>query len=346
MNGSSRLFRGLGFAALLVAFFLVTGLFQEYAVRLAMPQFNPAHHITFLEGQDGLPVLGPRNEVLRQIKNTGDFDVTVRFNRHGLRDSKDMGGGTAEDYFLVGDSYPFGWGVEEEERLSEQLETLIGRRVFNLSTNGDINTYGDLIDYARRNGADVRKLLVVVTMENDIRDYDALAAAPASQAEAGRGLELRDVKNYLMAHSALYFMTTTFVHGTVWLKDIAVKAGLVVPNLAGVHRPVFSDEAIDSTARRLAELGGSYDTTVVLIPSRALWHGGETTRADYVHRFLLDRLGELGVGTVDLRAAFEAGGKPLGLHFLNDGHWRPAGHRRAAEAIAAHLQRRPPQTAR
>ncbi|HJN22767.1 MAG TPA: hypothetical protein QF509_02460 [Rhodospirillales bacterium] len=345
MNGSPRLSRGLGFAALLVAFFLITGLFQEYAVRLAMPQFNPAHHITFVKGQDGLPVLGPRNEVLRQIKNTGDFDVTVRFNRHGLRDSKDMSKGTAEGYFLVGDSYPFGWGVEEEERLSEQLETLIGRRVFNLSTNGDINTYGELIDYARRNGADVRKLLVVLTMENDIRDYDALDAASVRKVEAGRGLELRDVKNYLMANSALYFMATTFIHGTPWLKDLAVKAGLVVPNLAGVHRPVFSDEAIDSTARRLAELGGSYDMTVVLIPSRALWHGGETKRADYVHRSLLGRLGELNVDTLDLRAAFEVGGKPLGLHFLNDGHWRPAGHRRAAETIAAHLQRRPPQAA-
>ena len=85
--------------------------------------------------------------------------------------------------------------------------------------------------------------------------------------------------------------------------------------------------------------------TVVLIPSRALWHGGETKRADYVHRSLLGRLGELNVDTLDLRAAFEVGGKPLGLHFLNDGHWRPAGHRRAAETIAAHLQRRPPQAA-
>ena len=44
-----------------------------------------------------------------------------------------------------------------------------------------------------------------------------------------------------------------------------------------------------------------------------------------------------GLAVADPRAAFEAGGDPLSLHFARDGHWSERGHRVAAEGVALRL---------
>ncbi len=311
----------------------------EYSARLAQPQINPAYHLRFVEGDGGLPALGEPNSVHRQIKNTGDFDVTVRFNRYGLRDSKNMAEATREDIFLVGDSFTFGWGVEEEERLSERLEKRIGRRVFNISVPADVDGYERLIAYAEKNGATVGTLIIALSMETDIAIYEKRKSEPAAET-APAGGRLKQLKEFLMGHSALYFMVTTIIHRTAWLRNLAVRAGLLVPNLEGIHQYRFSPEAIESTVRYLARLAQRYPTTVLVIPSRALWYGSRTTEEERRHDAFVERLAAAGLDFVDLRPVFEAGGNPLAFHFSNDGHWNPAGHARAAEALAARLSGR------
>ena len=319
---------GLAFAAAAVI--------AEYSVRLAQPEINPAYHLRFVKGGGDLPALGERNSVHRQIKNTGDFDVTVRFNGYGLRDSKDLAEATGEDIILVGDSFTFGWGVEENERLTERLEERIGRRVFNISVPADVDGYERLIGFAEENGATVGTLIVALSMETDIAVYEKRKPEPtAGKAPAGGGL--KQVKEYLMGHSALYFLVTTLVHRTAWLKDLAVRAGLLVPNLEGIHPYQSSAEAIESTVGYLARLAGRYPTTVLVIPSRALWHGSATTGEERRHGAMVERLAAAGLDFVDLRPVFEAGGKPLDFHFRNDGHWNPDGHTKAAEALAGRL---------
>jgi hypothetical protein len=316
--------------------FVAAAVIAEYSVRLAQPEINPAYHLRFVKGGGGLPALGERNSVHRQIKNTGDFDVTVRFNGYGFRDSKDLAEATGNDVVLVGDSFTFGWGVEEDERLTERLEERIGRRVFNISVPADVDGYERLIGYAEKNGATVGTLIVALSMETDIAIYEKRKPEPSvEKAPAGGGL--KQVKEFLMGHSALYFLVTTLVHRTAWLKDLAVRAGLLVPNLEGIHHFRSSQEAIESTVRRLARMALRYPTTVLVVPSRALWHGSGTTAEERRHGALVKSLTAAGLDFLDLRPVFEAGGNPLDFHFRNDGHWNPDGHARAAEALARRL---------
>jgi hypothetical protein len=327
-------------AVLFVLTALVLLPFQEWAARFAMPAFDPSQQVTFLAPVNGRPILGPANSTFRQVKNTGDFDVSVIFNQHGLRDNKDVSQGNAGDFYLVGDSFPFGWGVEEKERLSERLEARIGRSVHNLSVSGDLDTYAELIAYAKGLGAPVKKVILVVTMENDIADYDAQAKAKLVSAPPARGAQiLTSAKVFLTKNSALYFLATSLIHNTPWLKNIAVKLGLIRPNLAGVHAPNASPVAIRATLDRIDGIANLYDTTVVLIASRALWHGVEQAEAARVHKEVVAGLRQRGITVVDLRPAFERTGTPLDLHFANDGHWRAIGHDLAAAAIAAQLKR-------
>jgi len=318
----------------------VSGMAAEFAVRLAQPELDPARHVRFEKAQNGLPTLGPRNTEQRQIKNTGDFDVMIRFNRYGLRDSKDLATATAEDIYLVGDSFTFGWGVNENERISERLEVLNGRRVFNLSIPAGLDGYEELLDYAAANGATVKNVIIAVSMETDLRLYDKASATKntAPAAPSGTGGILQRFKVHLTENSALYVLTTTLIHRVPALKAMAVRAGFVKPNLDGVRKYAFSQQVIEASARRLQEMAARFKTTVAVLPSRALWAGGQQEVERRRHGAFVDRIRDLGLDVVDLRPVFENGGNPLGYHFANDPHWTPGGHMLAAKALASHFR--------
>jgi hypothetical protein len=302
--------------------FVVTGVISalavnEFAIGVVAPSFNPRTQLHFLDRRDISPklVTGIPNTITRQIKNTRDYDVTVRINSFGFRDTKDISMIGPDDYVMVGDSFVFGWGVEEEQRVSDVLQTLIGQRVFNIGINGNFDSYRALLDYAAGLGADIRRVFIGVTMENDLIRYDESAET-----------------------LALYFAATTAVHKIAWIESLAIRLGFVVTNLEGVREQRFDQLIIDSSAYALANLAKKYDTTIFLIPTRSLWYGVATEDARKIHEVFVDRLRALGLNVIDLRPGFEQNGNPLGYHFKNDGHWNPRGHALAAEIIASGLR--------
>src|SRR5262245_8364736 len=122
-----RQFRILGANTILaVSSVALSLLLFEFLVRLVFPIYDPSCHVTFDRLPDGTPI-GPRGAVLRQAKNTGDYDVEVRFNDLGFRDEKLLSKATKADLFVVGDSFAFGWGVSTEDRFSNRLEIILNR---------------------------------------------------------------------------------------------------------------------------------------------------------------------------------------------------------------------------
>ncbi len=66
----------------IVSFVSLATLFVlEFAVRWAVPVFDPSGHVRILSGEGERPNLGQPNTRQRQIKNTGDFVVEIRFNK-------------------------------------------------------------------------------------------------------------------------------------------------------------------------------------------------------------------------------------------------------------------------
>lgn len=320
-------------AALVVAIATALGLaLAEGLTRLLVPAFEPSGRFAFDHEIAGL-VLARPGTVARQVKNAGDYDVAVRINRHGLRDSRDIAMAQPEDLVVVGDSFAWGWGVEESQRFSDLLEAKTGRRTFNLSTPTDLDGYAALLAYGEALGARLGRIVIAVCMENDLRLY----GAPTSPEAAASPVWPADWKLWLERRSAAYLFVTAAVHQTPWLRDAAVRVGLVVPNLAGIALNDDVPEIVDSSADALRAIAARHPTLVVLIPSRALWTGASRAVEDRIHRGFVAALSARGVETLDLRAAFEAGEAPLSFHFANDGHWNPRGHRLAAEAIARRL---------
>ena len=297
----------------------------EGLTRLFFPAFDPSGRFEFRHRVGALR-LGQPGALQRQIKNTGDYDVAISINRHGLRDAKDVAGATPDDLVVVGDSFAWGWGVEARDRFSDRLEALTGRRTFNLAAPTDLAGYDALLGYAKSLGARIGQVVVAVCLENDLGLY-----GPAEEQTDDPQIGW---KEWLAERSAAYLLLTTVIHQVPWLNTLAVRAGVIIPNFEGLARNDYDSEVIASSADKLQELSKRYRLLVVLIPSRALWAGDNSAVEDQVHREFLAALLKRGVSVLDLRPLFEAGGKPLALHFANDGHWNARGHALAADAIA------------
>ena len=313
--------------AVLAALLMVEGI-----VRLAAPAYNPSGRVAFTYLPDGTPV-GPANAVRRQIKNTGDYDVLIRFNALGFRDPKPVGTSRGDSIFVVGDSFAFGWGVEESARFSDVLQARLGRPVFNIGEgSADFDGYGHLLRYAEAHGARIGTLIVSVCMENDLREY----GPDEPERQAPGPVSVSAAKNFLTDHSAVYGLVATAIHRSPRLEQAAARAGLLVPNLAAIAQSDASDDAVASSAERFRLLVDGRRAVVLIVPSRALWAGTDEHRRQVArtHETFVGLLRQAGLQVVDVRAAFEQRGRPLGLHFPNDGHWTPEGHRVAGEELA------------
>lgn len=333
--------RLLSVAVLLVASALA--LFAaEVAVRFFLPQYDPRGGLSIEVAPEGLP-LGPKNAVVRQRKNTGDYDVQLRFNAYGFRDDADVADSEADEWVVVGDSFSMGWGVEEEEKYSEMLEALLGMTVYNIAApSAHIRTYAHLLDYAQRHGLQAQQVIVGICMENDLLAYDRPPRVnrPKIQRKVRQRLRARfgRVKRYLAEHSALYFLATSAVHQSETLRGVAQRIGWMRANMPSQRNTPLPQEVIDASVALLVDIAQPYDKTkIVLIPSRGLWLGEHRGIEAATHARFVQALAQTGLEVLDLKEAFEQENNPLAYHFTHDGHWNPQGHRLAAETLYASL---------
>lgn len=312
----------------------------EGLTRVFLPVYDPSGQFEFGYEVGDLD-LAPPGTVTRQTKNTGDFDVSVRINRHGLRDDKDAAEAGPDDILVVGNSFAWGWGVEARERFSNLVQAEIGVPVYNVSTATDIKGDEELLAYARKLGARARNLILAIGLENDLGLYDADGRFLHFSADAPRRGWLADTASeagrWLQRRSAAFVLLVTAVHDTPWLEEAAVRLGLIIPNFEGFPQNVFSPETIRSSADLVRSIAEGSRTLVLLIPSRGLWVGTNREVEDRIHEAMVAALERRGLDVLDMRPLMEKGGHPLSYHFANDGHWNRAGHRLAAKAIAARI---------
>ena len=87
-----------------IVIFGITLVLGKVVLRLVYDKFNREYKLTFKVTDQGYR-LGHSELSGRSTKNTGDFDVTVKINNNGFRDSKALMDSNIADWFLAGDSF-------------------------------------------------------------------------------------------------------------------------------------------------------------------------------------------------------------------------------------------------
>ncbi|MBN1268424.1 MAG: hypothetical protein JXB04_02470 [Kiritimatiellae bacterium] len=324
----------LGLASIAAALLLL-----ELAVRALFPAFDPSGHLRVQPGTPDRPPLGPPNTTQRHMKNTGEFDVSISFNAHGLRGKRDVSRAGPDDYLVVGDSFAFGWGVGEMERLSDRLEPLLGARVFNVAMpSATLVSYGNLLRYAEDLGLNATNLIVGLCMENDLASFQSGRADAPPHRPWG---PVATLKAGLKRRSAAFFLLTYTAHTRPRLRDWFARRGLLAAGIEGLPRNRYDEGELRQAAAAVEQLVQGYDATILIIPSRRLWLGDGRAVEARVHDEFVGMLRGAGLRVVDLRPAMEAGGDPLQYHYPIDGHWNAGGHALAADALVRALSGSP-----
>lgn len=99
------------------------------------------------------------------------YPITIRINELGFRESSDI---DSAGIFALGDSFTFGWGVNEQESWPELLEARLGQPVYNLGIH-DASPRQELEvlrHVLRRHGDDlhIKRLLWMIYEGNDLED--------------------------------------------------------------------------------------------------------------------------------------------------------------------------------
>ena len=109
------------------------------------------------------------------IFETPQFRSAVRINEKGLRDRSHTyeRQGDNDRILVLGDSFAWGYGVEESERFSQQLEESLGAEVINAGVSG-YSTDQELLWYQNEGINYEVDLVLVVLAGNDVGDNDRL----------------------------------------------------------------------------------------------------------------------------------------------------------------------------
>jgi lysophospholipase L1-like esterase len=327
------------------------------------------------------PTLGwlPKKSVVGVHKKDGSFATSIRTNSRGLRDQEHdlVKPPSVQRIVVIGDSFTWGWGVEDHEMYSRVLETLVdGVDTVNLGVTG-FNTRQE-VDYLALEGLLYQPDVVVLGFcLNDIYEGTLVQRPLQSQRDrreaasrADESLPVR-VKGWLNDHLALYQLTKEAANAnrtvvkalvTMGVKDTLAGFDDLDPNLmpaARVYPPAFQ-RAVEKSQKELLDLAEYLGQRqirfiLVLIPSlqsmdaaafrRSISYSAlEASDFDLArpYRELEGFARKHGIEVVngyDALAKERESGETL--YLKQDVHFNPVGQKALARAIAAYWTAHP-----
>ena len=283
------------------------------------------------------------------IFETPQFRTLVRINENGLRDRQHSyeRQNDLDRILVLGDSFAWGYGVEEAERFSQLLEKSLGVEVINAGVSG-YSTDQELLWYQNEGIKYDTDLVILVIAGNDVGDNEQQLVStiyykPRFVIEDGElvltgyPVPKTSPKGKLIysvsQRSALaYFLVQRYFDGlstySRW-KVNSEHANSPVSNINAEREPFRLTIALIDEIRNIAE---SRKAKFMIVATGRWWNGppGET-----YHDFI-DQLQTEGFLVLDVEAlpSFD----PDEMVIPEDGHWNGAGHAFTAEAIEAIIE--------
>lgn len=300
--------------------------------------------------------------------------VEVDINEVGLR-GKEIGNKTKKRILLAGDSFIFGYGVSEDERIGEVLENALGNvEVISAGFVGDAGP-DTLYLYTKKEGLTLKPDLILLFLfpYNDlsdiektvwtVQDNEVLSVKMPDRMVIDGYLRQSDTSwKYrvpLLRDSHLFQFTFDRVDAlTVGLRrKIALRFGLIqraVEDHEKFRNCLYQEicegkwSEVKSKTEKIFQLvkqlsaKNQIQILPVIIPLEEQIFGSEHNETLF-HQILRRE----DINFLDLTQAFRDSGQTGKDLFLADGHWTVKGHEVAAKAVADWLQTlQSPQTGR
>jgi lysophospholipase L1-like esterase len=335
---SVRLALVASLGGLAVALLLVEGL-----VRLAFDEAVQPRYVI----DPGYGVRANQPNVRTRHYVPGDYDVAISTNSAGMRGPREYPVERVPGkrrILVLGDSFTFGYGVNDDEVVSAVLEDLLNERasasaeVLNLAVSG-FGQAEELVTWENRGKAYRPDVVVLFYFENDIGNN----AVSRLYQPGPDGLPVRTGADFLPGSSLqerLFAFPPTrwlFEHSEAWNLVRNRLSSLVQRSLLrqqGLES--YSDGSSDAVELTRALLRGLVADIRAAGARPVLFVIPDSRRLDSNLPLTERELTALGVTVVDGRGFLTRED-----YYARDSHWRPSGHRKAAEQLAAVIDAQP-----
>jgi hypothetical protein len=273
---------------------------------------------------------------LQTTFTNNEFSTGIRTNIFGFRD--DNVSLNNPDVLIVGDSYAWGWGVEENEGVEKQLEQLTGTRILNMSVPGYGNIQELLTLFAwERRGTLQGKDILLFFCANDLQDNQntSFGAFPYFVQE-GNGIRLHNPTKEAF-DTWLQTANGWMIHNTIAQKNILAYYTLAAIKNAG-NKDLYKDyhtgdnklngaNALLQVAVNLQAIQTQQQAriTIVYVPPYSYYITG---KADASLALMQDICKKTGLRFADLSAILSKTD-----YYPLDKHWRATGHQKAAQYL-------------
>ena len=360
----SRLTRWLGSLGVFATSLAISVLLIELALRLFMPQ-------AFTEATPGLfQPDPPRRYRLTpghrgRVSNLAGFDTSVSINSAGLR-GPEIGPKTPDTFriLVTGDSYTFGWGVEQDETFVARLADVLGSSYPHLEVmNAGVPGFGvqDEVDWLQEHGSALAPDLMILAIfaGNDLTDATEARRNEKISFEVPTAGPAKGFWLWLYRNSHLVRLADM----AGFRKLLGLPDAWLIEYLRDVFR-CYTDEpaplaeegkkasrkALEELKALSAERGVPVAAMIIPAPWQVDSESWKMTVAflgmesegldpEAPIRFFRTSLEEIGIPVLDLAPTFrtklQADGVPL--YFSFDGHWNVDGHLVASEALGRFL---------
>jgi lysophospholipase L1-like esterase len=283
------------------------------------------------------------------VFQTPQFRTTVHVNQKGLRDSNhtyDRANNTGR-ILVLGDSFAWGYGVEEAQRFSQVLQTSMGVEVINAGVSG-YSTDQELLWYRSEGVKYNPDLLILVFTGNDIGDNEqqlvyTIYYKPQFVIEDGQpilkntpvpqtGTRSKIIYDLCQRSSLFYFLVQRFFDFRSIYKNFSVRSANASPLVSAQSPKREPFELTISLLHEISKIAEGEGARFMIVATDHWWNGpsGETYQ-DFIDTL---RTEEFLVLDVERMPGFD----PAKMVIPDDGHWNPAGHEFVAQKIGDFIE--------
>lgn len=270
--------------------------------------------------------------------NNTEFTTTVHTNALGFRD--DDVSLQNPDVLFLGDSYAWGWGVDEPDGAERQYEKITGRKVLNMATPGYGNVQELLVLYKwSKVAAPQGKQIFLFFCANDIYDngntsfnafpYFTDAGGHVSfshPSQEGFDAWQNAVRKWTIDNGAARASMLAY-YSLAAIRNLSVKD--IYKDYQTDATRVGGGEAFMLVAENLAAFANKFQdqVTIVYVPPAALYKTGVPDRA---LSLVQQACNKFGFRFADLSSKLVKED-----YYPLDQHWKASAHKKVAEVLAA-----------